>query len=400
MSTYKELYDFLGNFDVNMNVAEPLLNKLIYESPQIKKINDYLYEMYCDKLDYSGTQRFLNESALPIGACSSYYKNGLYGRNYDWYYDNNVSFIIHVPATDNRHASVGVTNAIRMNYITKEFMENGKYNEMIDYLPCMMLDGINDAGVVCNINVLPSKDHDRTSGTDKTKEPFCILMAVRLILDNADSADAAIRLLSEKNIYCPSVKMFSNEIHLMVADSEKSYCVEFIGNEMKVIDFAEQGINPVMTNFYLYGFDGNTSTAYYKKDTYDEDTTTLTQHAAGLERYDILNAEFEKNDADYNIEDVKSAMESVWYTKCYDDSKEPIWYSELSDKYSNTLDLTIDSDVSEYYPIFNIMKELYEKRDRNTGKTWQTVHTAIYDIANLKMYLTTQEDGEYIELNI
>lgn len=99
----------------------------------------------------------------------------------------------------------------------------------------MTLDGINDAGVVCNINVVPTDDIGRTTGTGG-KDDLCGLCLVRFILDNADNAKDAINKLKTKNIWMPNSGGYDLEVHLMVSDGTDTFVVEFIKNKMVVIE--------------------------------------------------------------------------------------------------------------------------------------------------------------------
>lgn len=94
----------------------------------------------------------------------------------------------------------------------------------------MTLDGINDAGVVCNINVVPTGDKGRTTGTGGNYD-LCGLSVVRFILDNADSAKDAINKLQSKNIWMPNSGGYDLEIHLMVSDGTDTFVVEFVNNK-------------------------------------------------------------------------------------------------------------------------------------------------------------------------
>lgn len=53
----------------------------------MEKIDDYLYYIKYDDIDYSAGVDYSKRFKMPLGGCSSVYTNGLLGRNYDWYYD-------------------------------------------------------------------------------------------------------------------------------------------------------------------------------------------------------------------------------------------------------------------------------------------------------------------------
>lgn len=356
----------------------------------LNKLSPYLYDITYPEIDYSNGYDFFEDFHDNIGLCSSLRSGGYFGRNYDWYYDESASFVIHCPPTDDRHGSVGVAGGLKE--LTDAIADSGVYHKAYKYLPFFTVDGINDAGVTISINVVPAGDSGRTTGTNENGQDMCAVMMTRYILDYANSARHAIELIRDLNIYCPTVEDLGQEVHWLICDKENSYVVELINNHVVVIN---EFVNDVVaiTNFYINGFDGNTSTAYYKSETYDSSNTTLTPHAMGIERYDIIRKAYDNN---LNKSQMRSILDSLKYTKSYDAENIPFWYSEFSADLSDVyMDLTIDSTVNDYEPLVSAMIELFENRTRN-GKTWHTVHSSIYDIENKTLYLHSQErDTDY-----
>ena len=71
------------------------------------KVADYLYEItctrYCDTLP--------NDLAMKMGAdfgCSAVRNGNFYGRNLDYFITEVPEFVIHTPAAEGRHATMGV----------------------------------------------------------------------------------------------------------------------------------------------------------------------------------------------------------------------------------------------------------------------------------------------------
>lgn len=356
----------------------------------IKKIAPYLYEVNYSDWDYSIGADDYEKYHNMNGSCSVVRNGNYVGRNFDWYYSEDAYFIINCKATKDRHSSIGVAGNISL--LTDEVAGSGVYNPAYRYLPFHTLDGVNDCGVFANINVVPTGDYGLTTGTNDDGEDLCSLMLVRYVLDYADSASNAIELIEKLNIYSPISDLLTQEVHWMIADEKDTFVVELIDNKVVIVDSFVSD-KKIATNFYLSGFDGNTSTAYYNSEDYDAETTTLTPHAMGLERYDIIANGYADTDTKRGMIDT---MKSVRYTKMYDITQNPYWYSEHSGTYHEFGDLTIDSQQSDFADIVEYSIEEYEHRTRNARTTWQTVHTSVYDLESRKLWIMPQEqDDEY-----
>ncbi len=152
--------------------------------------------------------------------------------------------VVRIPATESRHASIGMTYAEEHPFI-------------------LMSEGMNDAGLACCICGIGVDDKGRTLGTAEGKGRLNASTAVRFLMDGADSVRDAVRMLSEKDVYC-----IGNESHLLLCDRKGSAAVEFIDDRMTVT----YGAN-ILTGFYVSGF---------------ETEADLSDHPRGLERYRVL----------------------------------------------------------------------------------------------------------------
>lgn len=359
------------------------------DSINIQKIEDYLYTAEYSTYDWEKGQEYADNRYKPtdVGGCSALsYESKIIGRNFDWYYDNSCDFVVKTKNADGRYATIGICNTSTAKIdgisLTNEFVQTGQYSELYEILPFVMLDGINEKGLVAETNVVPS-DYGLTVGTNPGKEDLCTMLSVRFVLDYASDVDEAIELLSERNIYSPHTPALNTEIHLMLADGNKTVEIEFIDNEMKVIDNVK-----AVTNFHLYG-------------------EKPTSHAEGLERYNSLMEQYDSIGASENkTEKMLDVMKSIFFTKAYSVDTEPIWYSEFTG-YTNTFgDLTVDAtynedrtvnivvDEEQYAGILSYVKNSFENRSRTTGDTWQTVHTCIYDIENRELTVLVQEGSQ------
>lgn len=349
-----------------------LRHVVIKERDKVVKLSPYLYKTKYDVLDYEAGAAFFEKYRPTIGACSAVSKGNLFGRNYDWTYDERCSFVIQTEAKNGRHATLGV--AVAPSNLTKEVIDSGAPSDDYKIVPFMLMDGINDAGLICEINVAPTGDKGLTFGTNTDGEDLFAMMIPRYVLDYAETVDEAITLLQSRNIFCAYSDALKQEFHFMLADGTKTAVIEFVNNEMIVI---EQFVNdkPIMTNFYLDGYDGSRE--------------SLTPYAMGIERQAILTdgyAAATSENAMFNL------MRSVLYTGTYEEheSGSPFWYSEFVGNWEKYGDLTKDSPPEDFERIISDYREIFAKRKRD-GKTWQTVHTSVYNIEKRKLIMSPQE---------
>ena len=359
----------------------------------VNKVEDYLYTISYDDYDYDAAERYFEET---VGddesfSCSACRSGNFVGRNYDWTYDENAEFVISVPKGKDRHGSIGVAGCHSLLSLTKKAVESGKTSEDYEYLPFFTRDGINDAGVYVNDNMVADGTMGQTLGTNPDGDRLCALMIPRYVLDYADSAEDAIELLKEKNIYMPGTEEYTEEIHFLIADSEDTYVVEFINNELTVLEDEH-----IMTNFYLTGF--------------DKTEQELSDFAIGVERYNILRDHYESVTTE---EEMLELMQSVKFSKYYDTNTVPFWYTDYCQDYSEYgMDLVLtskdigDPDLSQSLDGAGKFKEviedeidLFNNRKRD-GECWIGVHTSVYDFENKTLSVIAQENGKVFKFDI
>lgn len=290
-----------------------------------------------------------------------------------------------------------------MAELTDDVVASGVYNENYKIIPFKLLDGINEYGVFANTNVVPTQ-YGETTGTTPTvikKLELCNLALPRFILDNFKTASEAIDYIKKYvSVYCysPLYSFYKEDVHLMVGDKDETYVIEFVENEIKV----EKCDRPIMTNFFRYRVEWNDDGSVYTPEMHWEDASKdpisvnkITSHGNGLERHNLINGVLDQI-ADLDREEVRSYVKYLYYTNAYKEVK-PIWYSELAGE-NERVDITLDSSESIYKAAFEIMKDMFARRSRDTGDTWQTVHSCIYDLADKKIYLVAQEDDEEVEI--
>lgn len=344
----------------------------MYSNP--KKIAPYLYEI--SYTDYREDANSDTHNTMDAFGCSSVRNGNYYGRNFDYIFNDVPEFVVHMSATDTRHASVGVATHYGLR---ENLMEQGAYNEQLEIVPNLTMDGINDAGVIASINVVPGEeDAGKLTGTNPDGEDLEIAFSVRYILDNADSADEAIELLKARNLYGTAVH--DMYLHIMIVDPEKTYVVEFINNKMVAEE--KTGDEQIMTNFYV-------------------NLPELTEHAAGVERYEILKANY--NEAT-SLAGMRNLMKRVKYSNAYNYSTTP-WYSEAVPQ--SVLKSDNAELFAEYATIYeNIQKDYWnyitnDIRNPASDTFWHTTHNSVYDIENKVLRLTIQEDySNYYDFTI
>lgn len=374
------------------------INKLKLANLRLKKLDDYLYYTEYYDWDYDKAQDYIEKFAPKKFGCSSIRKGNLYGRNFDWHYDEGVDFVVKTLPTKGRHGSIGVGRV--HGALTKDEVSTFEWNDIYDVLPFSVHDGKNDAGVYCNVNVVPSGDKGFTTGTNPGAERMCAVMLPRLVLDYADSALDAVELIQNYDIWAREIDGEMVEIHMMIVDATSTYVVEFVNNTVMI--FSDQdddyedipNSKAIMTNFYYAGWNGEIVTGFNTESGIDPEDTTLSPHADGLERYSILSAAYENIEDE---EDLLAAMTSVLYSNAYKQTTNPFWYSEFLGDYTEAglSDYTVCDPATKIQPIADYEIDIFNHRVRD-GKTWHTTHTCLYDISTGTMKVYSQENMEKV----
>lgn len=352
---------------------------------EIKNLQPYTYEIEYKELDYNYAYNyFKNKKPIaPIGGCSSIRNGNFYGRLFDWTYDNTAEFVVKTKDT------IGVGQVINL---TDELVKSGKDSELYKLLPFFIVDGINKHGVVCNTNVVPNQK-GITVGTIPTygkQVELCSLMLPRYILDHFTAATEAVHWLKDyASIFVPQyLEDMKYEMHFMIADTNNTYCLEFVNNVVEIIDISEA---PYMTNFFLHGITRNSDgKVYTPADVHDGYLPSvengITSLGSGLERYNLI---VDNYDGCNDKEGMLGLIKKLLYTNSYKSSTDPFWFTE----FVGERNLTVDDIPENYTLVVNGAMNAFANRKRIGASvpTWQTVHATVYDIAQKKMYLIAQE---------
>ena len=332
--------------------------------------------------------------------CTSCRTGNFVGRNFDWAYDDVEECVMRVPAAEGRLASIGVAS----RFFPKALQDVLGVEE---FLPELTMDGINEKGVAINVNVVPAGDNGETTGTNEASdERLCAGFAVRTVLDNATSAAHAVEILQSKDIY--SIKGL--EFHWMISDSEESYIVECVDNELVVL--RANDAQPKMSNFYVSHspfLDEYEVVSDNEELTEDEHTL----HAMGIERYENVKAGLANVGS---AEAMFANMTNVWYKPKYLPGNERRYWSDMNGapvpggtkgQRFTAFDsgLEIDTARSNAFKAAQANYVAVTNYEATTGKRTiedgypltngvvHTVHTSIYDLANRTLKVCVQEVG-------
>lgn len=365
----------------------------------IQQLEDYLYKATYTDWNYTVGKKYANKFWGNSG-CSVVRNGDLIGRNYDWYFNKQVEFIVKSIGYQGRHTSLSVC-PVPIDIQPKD-IEEQKYIELFEVIPFMAVDGINDAGVFVESNVCPPGDKGYTIGTNPGKPEMNGIMVARYILDYANSARHAVELLmnniSITGLYGDNI---AEELHWMICDSTGTYIVECIDNKINVLSNLEDEFDnipnnkEIMTNFHLSGFDGEIITGFDTEEGINPEDTTLTRYAMGTERYQSI---LDRYDSLTDLDNMKDMMHSIWYTNAYNSEMNPYWYSEFVGVTKTFGDLTIYDPKSKFDGMVAYTQEMFKNRTREKGDTWHTVHSVVYELEEKKLHIIVQENGENIDI--
>ena len=279
------------------------------------------------------------------GGCSAVRDGGALYRNFDFPLDDRAEFVVTMAAGAGRFASVGVAQ-VGTN-LTEAIVTSGKPSPCYKWLPGATVDGINERGVACNINVVDGDP--QTSGWHTTGNLHPI-GAIRWILDNATNAQHGAEYIAA-NIRFPDG--WEQNFHYMIADKTDTFIVEN-GNCYRagLYDL----VKPVLTNFRVVG----------------------TQEGSGIERYNLLLG--------------GANITNAWYTRAYHRSTTPPWVSDLAE--------VIDYTNEIFTAWANNPREHFRNQRINGQPWWQTVHTSIYDLTNKTLRVAVQEEDDWYTFQV
>lgn len=329
------------------------------------KVADYLFEVTVADYSPEAPNNQVGAATKEFG-CSAVRNGNYYGRNLDFFISEAAEFVVHTPAKNGRHAAMGVARLFQM---TDAEIEAGLTKEQCALIPWGIFDGINDAGLICNMNVTPAGDSGipHTSPNPGMPDISCIFL-VRAILDNCATIEEAKEFVASHNII--GVNMGGFDLHFMIADPENTVVLEFIDNQAVYTE------TNIMTNFLVASL------------------PEYTPHADGIERYDILKENYAESET---MEGMWNLLRRVRFSQAYDPAVEPFWKTEFVDE-----PYTIHTPVEEMLAGQKVQTDIANfKHFAETGEysadmhLWFTVHNSTYDIANKTLWVTIREDYDH-----
>lgn len=361
------------------------------------KINDYLYEIEFDSLDYKyGYNYFKGDNKDFLGGCTSLRVDNFLARGYDWNYSKEPVFVVRTQAKDGFYATLGVTGSV----VGFDDMDNVN-PDLYKILPFRIVDGINEKGLAISINVVPSLGNSSTITTGSKYDDVCTGMFVRYCLDRFASVEELKRELPKHTSLFPmkNLKELGYEIHALIVDDYNTTVMEIVDNKIKFIDDLD---NYVITNFHMnnvvFNEDGKVFSPINVADGYLPSVENhIELYGSGLERYNYAVEKLSEINGTIDEASLREIMNGLNYTRCYPTSVDfanPVWYTEFVGNYGDLLELTVDSPIDDFNKIMPIVGNLYSHRERGDGKTWFTEHSSIYDISNKALYIVCQEDTD------
>ena len=301
------------------------------------------------------------------GGCSVLRRGNLVGRNFDWPLDEAAEFVVRVSPLGARHGSVGI--ATLGTNLTERMVTSGMWTELYRVLPGKTVDGINDAGLVAEVNVIPYDP--ASSPTQSVTRTLHAYGVVRYALDNFGSAREAAEYVAS-HYYIPEGSEYA--YHWSFSDADGSWIVED-GRSALATPF--ETMNMSMTNFRIWWI-----TRFLDPETGRIDRAALAAedpYGTGVERFETM----------YGMEDVGAALEAVAYTKTYLAATEPRRISEFAAEGV--------ARVDESAALSNVAAQVIaawpgREAARKRGIWWQTVHSSIYDIEKRTLSVAVQED--------
>lgn len=354
-----------------------------------RSIEPFLYEAdYFGALDYGYAKKYFDSvRPLPYG-CSSVRKGRWYGRNFDWHYDNGCTVVMRTDAMSDRHAVLGVCGGLEE--FDRKVIESVGYDDLYRIMPFYLKDGVNDAGVFCNTNVVTADNgvNYATTPLIEKRHEISTRMIPRFVLDNFSSALEAIEYIRDYvSLYTTKEFVgYNYEIHFMVGDADATYVVEIVGGQLR---YSEHSI---MTNFYVDGVtflpDGKVYTPADVEYGNLPSSLGILPNGCGLERHNALCDAYDGIDS---VEAMREAMNGIMYTNAYDPAMQ--WCSEFVDA---SMGFTVDTPSSAFEPIFVIaVQKLAERgREDQEPKTWQTTHSSVYDLTAKTLNIVVQENTD------
>lgn len=358
----------------------------------LHKVNDGIYTMRVKPTDIKffeiDMKNLMGETGNPRAqrwGCSAVTNGRFYGRNLDYFRSNHPLFVVWADRGEGTAAYMGVTTSPQLILNIAEHQSIGKPDiaalekntALLKSIPASLLDGVNEHGVACNINMIDAQD---SNITDKGTKPGAKVTlnspdVIPYVLAHATSAHHAVKMLEEANIVFADN---SPTLHWMISDKHSTYIVEVKDDKMHITDK-----HKVMTNYYLT-------------------TPELTPHSCGIERADILRKHYNEGTS---VEGMRQLMRRVAYSQTYSWNTEPFWYSEFYDNPVKGMHFSLSTPHDDKAFLSYINESIREFNNstpsHNPYLVWETSYNSVYDMEEKTLRLTPCEKwDEYVDFKL
>ena len=176
-------------------------------------------------------------------ACSTFNvnnknKDNILGRNFDY---KKAPTLVLWTTPEKGYKSIAICDVSFMLHNRKS-LKKGKYERLMA-APYTTMDGMNEKGL--SVAVLEIKTKSTKQETGKT--PITTVVAIRAMLDKCKNVEEAIEFLKK---YDMRDLLFINYHYHLLDTTGKSVIIEYVNNEMVIIDQKEEK-NLKSTNFFL-----------------------------------------------------------------------------------------------------------------------------------------------------
>lgn len=335
-------------------------------------VTPYLATLSLRSADLPSAKRWLDSRDwAPSGApaCSVHVRSASSVRRwFDWRRDLASEFAVHVSGKYDSVHPFAVAGMSSMGMLCPA--GSNPPPELVPFVPHMMVDGVNEAGVFAEVNVVPLKP-DGSTGWSGTACPSAA--AVYECLARFGSAAEAAAWIAA-SVYVPPKFAAATEysVHFMLADASGAVWAVEDGAAREVSGSGDDA--PCMSNFRLYGADGSRSAGTAAA------VAPYDPLGSGVERYALLKS------GSYSVQD-------LFFTGAYaSPSPRPSEFAGLARADGTPVTL---ANLSEQATLDAIASALagYDPSDAS-GKWWHTAHFAEYDLGSRTFSVRVREGSQ------
>lgn len=306
-------------------------------------------------------------------------------RHYDWNLDEGVEFVGRTPAKEGRHGSVYVSQIpIDTTGIDEAFVSSGQWSPFYRIIPGRAVDGINDAGLVVEVNVIPSSDSDPQKGVGG--RDLSGMGVVRYVLDHFEDAATAAKTVADRYYVPAAYRAKHMAFHWMISTKDETWIVED-GHALRIDD----GVALVkMTNFRILGssgFDPAQNVLFN-----ESALATYDPYGNGIERFKALSEQGSFDSLDALAYFMRG--EIAWTRTYTDDHNYRASEYATPEDEEGTPRSFMDTWCMDRAKavVLSVWPGKSKEQHRAEGFWWQTCHASVYDYDRKTLRVCFQED--------